>query len=85
MVFSKLIGCGSSTSSSINVNEHLHDGIPLVDEKPRSSTQSQETPALAYSPSYTFANSSDPASLAYDEFLKVYPGKHPYGTCRLWR
>ncbi|KAJ3575284.1 hypothetical protein NP233_g1212 [Leucocoprinus birnbaumii] len=70
---SKLIRCGSP-NSTINVLDQHHDTMHLVDEKPRFSTQSQETPTLAYSPSYaTFTDSSDPAALAYEEFLKVYP------------
>jgi hypothetical protein len=81
MVFSKILGRGSVTPSSVVANGPVHDGVPWADEKYSSPCKSQETPALAYSPSYTFTDSSDPAAMAYNEFLKVYPGMFLCGIC----
>lgn len=79
VLFSRIVPCGASTSSSTYANEHLHEGTPLVNEKHSekrvSNDQPHENQMLAYSPSYaTFSDSSEPASLAYDNFLKAYPG-----------
>jgi len=61
-----------SSSSSVKT---LYEAENLVDEKLGINNQPQEAPTLAYSPSYAIStDSSDPAALAYREFLTVYPG-----------
>jgi len=61
-----------SSSSSVKT---LYGAENLVDEELGIRNQPQEAPTLAYSPSYAIStDSSDPAALAYREFLTVYPG-----------
>lgn len=63
------------------MNDLVHDGMPWADEKLSSLSRPQETHNLAYSPFCAFTDSSDPAAMVYDEFLKVYPGMRPCGMC----